>query len=146
MDDGLGFFGNLALGRIAGAIDANADAQATVNFFEGLRHRQEIEAHESAINEVVLQYNQLVQEFNRVVGVARQWMNWGEEKKSQIAQLKQELATASQRARDAEAREADVRERYDAAEAYIVVLNRQADRRVSEVNNLLIEIEHLKRR
>ena len=146
MDDDVSFVTSYALGRLIGAVDANANLQATLGFFESLRHRREMEAQESAINDVILQYNHLVREFNQLFDVAKQWQNFAEVKKQQIAQLKQELAAASHRARDAEAREADIRERYDAAEGYIVVLNRQADRRESELNNLLIEIEHLKRR
>jgi chromosome segregation ATPase len=101
---------------------------------------------DDAINDVILKYNHLVREFNQLFDVARQWQSFGEAKKQQIAQLRQDLANANQRALDAEAREADLRERYDSAEAYIKVIQKNAGRRESEINRLLIEIEHLKRR
>ncbi len=145
MDEGLGFFGNLALGRLASSADANADWRATEAFFRGIRRRGKIAAQQANLENVIGQYNQLAAEYNYAVDVAKQWMSWGEARKQQIAQLKPDLAAANRRAEDSAAREADLRERLDAAEGYIQVMGKNAERQESEVNRLLIEIEHLKR-
>lgn len=145
MDEGPNFVASWALGRVAGALDANANAQATLAFFDGLRHRGRIAAQQETIDTVIGQYNQLAADYNYVVDVAKQWMSWGEARKQQIAQLKQDLAAANRRAEDSAAREADLRERLDAAEGYIKVIQSNSKERDMEINRLRIEIEHLKR-
>ncbi|SRR6266568_2022366 len=110
MEDGLGFFGSLALGRIASAVDSAADWRAAEDLFRGMRHRAELADQQGALGDVIAQYNQLVDEHNRVADVARQWMRWGDERKREIAQLKQDLAQANQRAQHAESQLAAVQD------------------------------------
>lgn len=98
-----------AVGSLLGEASARANTEGALAMADivtrraGARGDDAVtETYLGEINAVVSQYNELVARYNKLHCIAEEWMRWGDDRKRDIAQLKQDLTQANQRAQDAE--------------------------------------------
>ena len=116
---GLGFFGGLALGQLSAAESSRENARIAGEVFHNLRRRREAVKQDWTIDALIAQYNQLCDNFNALAAAAERVQHEANAAAQENAQLRQELAAAKERARQADAREVETKSMLGHANAKI---------------------------
>jgi chromosome segregation ATPase len=142
----LGFFESLALGMIAGDTVTRDWPRLAAEASAARRLRNEAAAQDQVIDALIAENEHLRAIFNALVAAAEQVQREANTAAQEYAQLRQELAAANERARQADAREAETKQTLGLAEKEVKVLRRTSDERLSDMERLEHEIILLKRR
>jgi hypothetical protein len=142
----LGFFESLALGMIAGDTVTRDWPRLAAEAGAARRLRNEASAQEQVVGALIAENEHLRASFNVIAQAAERVQRDANAAAQENAQLRQELAAAKERGRQAEVREAETQKALDHANAKIRLKEEFAAEDQSEINRLLIENSQLKRR